>query len=135
MFFRPLKKLLRSTRQRWHHSKTVSIIRSPLSWRLLLLNLLAPALLVAGLFYMDHYQTGLIDAEIKVLKIQAELMAVAVSEGAVNSEFTASMQPLEYERPERAGYYEKEKESSLYCPKFGLSGNLLQRCCNAGFCF
>lgn len=127
MFFRPLKKLLRSTRQKWHHSKMVSIIRSPLSWRLLLLNLLAPALLVAGLFYMDHYQTGLIDAEIKVLKIQAELMAVAVSEGAVNSEFTASMQPLEYERPERAGYYEKEKESSFYFSKFGLSGNLLAR--------
>ena len=76
---------------------------------------------------MDHYQTGLIDAEIKVLKIQAELMAVAVSEGAVNSEFTASMQPLEQERSERAGYYEKGKEAFLYSSKFGLSGNLLAR--------
>ncbi|MBR1778349.1 MAG: stimulus-sensing domain-containing protein [Alphaproteobacteria bacterium] len=93
----------------------------------MLLNLLAPALLAAGLFYMDHYQTGLIDAEIKVLKIQAELMALAVSEGAVNSEFTASMLPLEQERREEAGYYEQEEPSLSYFSNFGLSGNLLTR--------
>ena len=119
------KAFFQSLRQNWSNFKTLSVIRSPLSWRLLLLNLLAPALLVAGLFYMDHYQTGLIDAEIKVLKIQAELMAVAVSEGAVNSEFASSLQPLEQERSEETGYYENEKKHNSYFSDFGISGNLL----------
>lgn len=92
-------------RQKWADLRGFSVIRSPLSWRLLLLNLLAPALLVAGLLYMDHYQKGLIDAEIKVLKIQAELMAVAVSEGAVNSEFVSSLLPMEQERRQDQGYF------------------------------
>lgn len=107
--------------------KRFSVIRSPLSWRLLLLNLLAPALLVAGLFYMDHYQKGLIDAEIKVLKIQAELMAVAVSEGAVNSEFVSSLLPMEQERGQDQGYFLKEKAAHPYFSDFGSSGDLLTR--------
>lgn len=104
--------------------KTVSIIKSPLSWRLLLLNFLAPALLVAGLLYMDHYQKGLIDAEIKILKLQAELMALTVSEGAVNSEFIASMLPVEQEREEKNGFIETER-TDPYFSDFGISGNLL----------
>ena len=118
------KTFIQHFRQNWSSFKTISVIRSPLSWRLLLLNLLAPALLVAGLFYMDHYQTGLIDAEIKVLKIQAELMALAVSEGAVNSEFAASSLPLEQERRENTGYYENERKRYSLLSTFGLSGNL-----------
>ncbi len=107
--------------------KAFAVIRSPLSWRLLLLNLLAPALLVAGLLYMDHYQKGLIEAEIKVLKIQAELMAVAVSEGAVNSEFISSLLPVEQERKENQGYFLREEEMHPYFSNFGSSGNLLTR--------
>lgn len=126
-FSRYFKHFFHALRQNWSRFKTQSVIRSPLSWRLLLLNLLAPALLVAGLFYMDHYQTGLIDAEIKVLKIQAELMAVAVSEGAVNSEFAASMLPTEQERTEESGYYESQKNVNPYFSDFGLSGSLLTR--------
>ena len=114
-------------RKKWSELKSFSVIRSPLSWRLLLLNLLAPALLVAGLLYMDHYQKGLIDAEIKVLKIQAELMAVAVSEGAVNSEFISSMLPLEQEREENRGYILQKQEAHFYFSRFGASGNLLTR--------
>ncbi|MBO4520224.1 MAG: sensor N-terminal transmembrane domain-containing protein [Alphaproteobacteria bacterium] len=114
-------------RRRWSTFKTLSVIRSPLSWRLMLLNLLAPALLVAGLFYMDHYQTGLIDAEIKVLKIHAELMAVAVSEGAVNSDFSSSSQPLEQERTESVGYYREEQPQNSFFSDFGRSGNLWAR--------
>jgi len=121
---RSFKTFIQHLRQNWSNFKTLSVIRSPLSWRLLLLNLLAPALLVAGLFYIDHYQTGLIDAEIKVLKIQAELMALAVSEGAVNSEFAASSLPLEQERREEAGYYENERTRYSLLSTFGLSGGL-----------
>lgn len=100
-----------------------------------MLNLLAPALLVAGLLYTDHYQTGLIDAEIKALKVQAELMALAVSEGAVNSEFASSTLPLEDERSEENGYYENlaEQTSFSFFSKFGRSGNFISRMPNELF--
>ena len=81
-----------------------AVLHSPLAWRLLLVNLLAPVLLVAGLFYMDHYRQGLIDADIKTLKAQAELMALAVSEGAVNVEFSASVPPAS-DRTAEQGYF------------------------------
>lgn len=110
-------------RRKWAELKTASVIRSPLSWRLLLLNLLAPALLVAGMLYMDHYRKGLIEAEIKVLKVQAELMAVAVSEGAVNSEFISSLLPAEQERKTDQGYFNRKETSHPYFSNFGSAGN------------
>lgn len=56
---------------------------SPLTRRILAVNLLAPALLVAGLFYLDRYQQGLIRTELAGLITQAEMVAGAVGEGAV----------------------------------------------------
>ena len=125
LYCQSIKRKLQSIWDTLGRFKTFSIIKSPLSWRLLLLNLLAPALLVAGLLYMDHYQKGLIEAEIKILKIQAELMALAVSEGAVNSEFVASMLPVEQERREENGYKAEALEPPAFFSKFGASGNLL----------
>ena len=88
-----------------------------------MLNLLAPALLVAGLLYMDHYQKGLIDAEIKILKVQAELMAVAVSEGAVNSEMLSSLPPVDLEHAESQGYMKRGDTSHHpFFLNFGSSG-------------
>ena len=88
-----------------------------------MLNLLAPALLVAGLLYMDHYQKGLIDAEIKILKVQAELMAVAVSEGAVNSEMLSSLPPVDLEHAESQGYMKRGDTSHHpFFSNFGSSG-------------
>lgn len=114
--------------QKQPSSGRFSFFRSPLSWRLLLLNLLAPLLLVAGLLYMDHYQQGLIDAEVKILKVQAELVAVAVSEGAVNSEFISSLLPSEQEREERKGYFAgKKARQKTYTSDFGSTGNLLSK--------
>ena len=123
----PFKNICWYFRQKWADLKNFPVISSPLSWRLLLLNLLAPALLVAGLLYMDHYQKGLIEAEIKILKIQAELMAVAVSEGAVNSEFISSLLPAEEERKEEDGYVFDSQKTKSYFSNFGSSGNLRTR--------
>lgn len=104
-------------------------IRSPLAWRLLMVNLLAPVLLVAGMFYMDHYQKGLIDGEIKFLKVQAELISVAVSEGAVASEFISSLLPLGQDRTEEDGFFHPRpfRETFLTDGSFGRSGDLLTR--------
>lgn len=46
-------------------------------------NVLALAILVAGILYLDDYKENLIQAELSALATQAELFAVALSEGAV----------------------------------------------------
>ena len=61
-------------------------LRSPLTRRILAVNLLAPVILVAGVMYLDHYKSGLIQAELDGLSTQAEMIAGAVGEGAVDSD-------------------------------------------------
>lgn len=56
---------------------------SPLSRRILAVNLLAPVILVGGLLYLDRYKQGLIAAELEALRTQAEMFAAAIGEGAV----------------------------------------------------
>lgn len=61
-------------------------LKSPLTRRILAVNLIAPILLVAGLFYMDRYKQGLIQGELAGLATQAEMVAGAVGEGAVSEQ-------------------------------------------------
>ena len=56
---------------------------SPLTRRILAVNLLAPIILVAGVMYLDRYKTGLIRTELEGLSTQAEMIAGAVGEGAI----------------------------------------------------
>ncbi len=56
---------------------------SPITLRILAINVLALGLLVAGTLYLDKYRENLIDAELTSLATQAEMFAVALSEGAV----------------------------------------------------
>jgi len=56
---------------------------SPLTWRILAVNVLAPVILVSGLFYLDRYKNELIAQELESLRIRAEIVAAAVGEGAV----------------------------------------------------
>lgn len=56
---------------------------SPLTWRILAVNVLAPVILVGGLFYLDRYKNELIAQELESLRIRAEIVAAAVGEGAV----------------------------------------------------
>ncbi len=60
-----------------------SPLSSPLSRRILAVNLLAPVILVFGLLYMDRYKIGLIRTELAGLTTQAEMIAGAVGEGAI----------------------------------------------------
>jgi two-component system sensor histidine kinase ChvG len=55
---------------------------SPLTRRILFLNLVGPALLGFGLLYLDDYRRGLIDAQLASLTTQARIVATAVSESA-----------------------------------------------------
>ncbi len=72
----------RPTRSRWV---------SPLLRRILLVNALPLFLLVAVLLYLDQYQTGLLQAEVLVLREEAKIYAGALGESAVR--LTASDTP------------------------------------------
>jgi two-component system sensor histidine kinase ChvG len=56
---------------------------SPLLQRVLLVNALPLALLLAALLYLDQYQNGLLQAEVSTLREQARIYAGALGESAV----------------------------------------------------
>ena len=58
-------------------------ILSPLTLRILAVNILALALLAGGFLYLGKYQASLIDQEIESLKTQGKIFAAALGEGAV----------------------------------------------------
>ena len=55
---------------------------SPLTRRVLLVNMLALGALVAGLLYLGEYEDGLVEAELASLHTQAEIFAGALGESA-----------------------------------------------------
>ena len=57
-------------------------ILSPLTRRILFLNLVGPALLAVGMLYLDDYRRGLIEAQMAALRMQARIVATALSETA-----------------------------------------------------
>ncbi|MHB1304344.1 MAG: stimulus-sensing domain-containing protein [Acidiphilium sp.] len=64
---------------------------SPLLRRILLVNALPLALIVAALLYLDQYQHGLLTAEVTALREQARIYAGALAESAVQN--NAANQP------------------------------------------
>ena len=56
---------------------------SPLLRRILLVNALPLALLLAALLYLDQYQNGLLEAEVQALREQARIYSGALGESAV----------------------------------------------------
>lgn len=56
---------------------------SPLTRRILAVNVVALAILGGGLLYLGEYRRNLIDAELTSLGVQAEMFAAALGEGAV----------------------------------------------------
>jgi len=52
--------------------------------RILLVNLLPLALLLAALLYLDQYQNGLLEAEVLALREQARIYSAALGQSAVN---------------------------------------------------
>jgi two-component system sensor histidine kinase ChvG len=58
---------------------------SPLTRRILTVNILPLAILAAGILYLDEYRERLIDAELAALRTQAEIFAGALGEGAIGT--------------------------------------------------
>jgi two-component system sensor histidine kinase ChvG len=57
---------------------------SPLTLRILAVNVMALAILVAGLLYLGRYQDQLIQSQLDALKAESRLFAGAVAEGGVS---------------------------------------------------
>ena len=58
---------------------------SPLTRRILAVNILALGVLGIGLLQLGDYQRSLVEAQITALKTQAEVFGAALGEGAVRS--------------------------------------------------
>lgn len=99
---------------------------SPLLRRILLVNALPLALLVAALLYLDQYQNGLLEAEVGALREQARIYAGALGESAVriadpdNPKLVAEIaRPLLYRLTEPT----PGAEAKLYAPDGTLVGD------------
>jgi len=67
---------------------------SPLTRRILAVNLVAPVLLVLGLLFLDQYEDSLIAIEFDAIRTQGELIAAAIGEGAVVIDSTNDNFPM-----------------------------------------
>jgi two-component system sensor histidine kinase ChvG len=68
---------------RWRHGSGRRWPISPLTRRILAVNVLALALLAGGFLYLGKYQASLVSQQIEALKMQGEVFAAALGEGAV----------------------------------------------------
>ena len=57
-------------------------LTSPIIRRILAINVLALAILVAGLLYLGQYRESLIASELAALRVHAEMLAAALGESA-----------------------------------------------------
>jgi two-component system sensor histidine kinase ChvG len=66
--------------------KARRLIFSPLTWRILAINILALAIPIVGLLYVGPYRDGLIETELEALRTQTDIFAGALGEGAIQTE-------------------------------------------------
>jgi len=62
------------------------LIFSPLTRRILAVNILALAIAIGGLLYLGPYRDGLIETELEALRTQTDIFAGALGEGAIQTE-------------------------------------------------
>ena len=55
---------------------------SSLTWRIITLNMVALAVLVTGIVYLNQWRAGLIDARVQSLRVQGEIIAAAIAASA-----------------------------------------------------
>lgn len=72
---------------------------SPLLRRILLLNVLPPALLAAAMLYLDQYQNGLLAAEVEAMRTQARIYAGAIAEAGTRLQDDRAVLVPEAARP------------------------------------
>ncbi|WP_207485882.1 stimulus-sensing domain-containing protein [Arenibaculum pallidiluteum] len=96
---------------------------SPLTLRILAVNVLALAMLVGGLLYLGRYQDRLIEAELDALRVEGRIFAGALGEGAVarEGEEEGALSPEQARLMIRRLVETTETRTRLY----GIDGTLL----------
>ncbi|MBS0559683.1 MAG: stimulus-sensing domain-containing protein [Proteobacteria bacterium] len=86
--------------------------------RILLVNALPLALLLAALLYLDQYQNGLLQAEVSALREQARIFAGALGESAVRGDIANPKIAPEIARPllRRLTEPTPDAQAKLYAP-------------------
>jgi two-component system sensor histidine kinase ChvG len=62
---------------------------SPITRRILAVNVFALATLFGGVFYLNDYESRLVDAELQALRRQGDIIAIALAEGMTSVPITA----------------------------------------------
>ncbi|MGE0748453.1 MAG: stimulus-sensing domain-containing protein [Rhodospirillales bacterium] len=98
-------------------------LRSPLTLRILLVNVFALAILGAGLLYLGQYQDNLIHANLNALTTQADIFAGALGESAIGTggDGNQTLRP-EVARPMLRRIVQPTR---IRARLFGLDGNLV----------
>ncbi|RDE09389.1 stimulus-sensing domain-containing protein [Pelagibacterium lacus] len=66
---------------------------SSLTRRIVILNLVALAALVAGIMYLNSFRSGLIDVRVSALRVQGEIIAAAIAASATADSETITVNP------------------------------------------
>lgn len=66
---------------------------SSLTRRIVILNLVALAALVAGIMYLNTFRAGLIDSRVSALRVQGEIIAAAIAASATASSDSITVNP------------------------------------------
>ncbi|MCC7272056.1 MAG: stimulus-sensing domain-containing protein [Alphaproteobacteria bacterium] len=106
-------------RPRWR-----SPLGSPLTRRILAVNVLPLLILVAGLLYVGEYRKGLVQAELDALRTQAALIANALGEGTIDRALTGEDARLAIE-PARHMVRRLVEPTGARARLFGADGALL----------
>jgi two-component system sensor histidine kinase ChvG len=64
------------------HRLLALTVFASLTWRIVTLNLVALAVLVSGIVYLNQWRAGLIDARVQSLRVQGEIIAAAIAASA-----------------------------------------------------
>lgn len=87
---------------------------SSLTRRIVVFNIAALAIMVAGILYLNQFREGLIDARRQSLLTQAEIIAGAIAESATASPEVEIIDPLQRRFPDRTATEEPDTSSGDY---------------------
>lgn len=81
---------------------------SSLTRRIVVFNIVALVIMLAGILYLNQFREGLIDARRQSLLTQAEIIAGAIAESATASPAAETIDPLRHRFPNRAAVDEPD---------------------------
>ena len=77
----------------WVQRALALTVFSSLTRRIIVLNLVALAVLVTGILYLNQWRAGLIDARVQSLRVQGQIIAAAVAASAKVSSDVIQVDP------------------------------------------